>query len=437
MQALARTFKELRHPVPIEMLSTALIKSEVSKQSLNDITDILGELDPSMDSVAYLFVLHAALAKHADRHEALLTGMYLSQFCAFCSAAGSNSSAPIARELIYSVSRTITDACTKVRSLQHILAAAQAICTIVSSSSRLLDSICQLHVDALQLTLLGASLSPPDERPSIFVFSLPLIADKILFACEETSKISPLHIQEHVFAYFYYSGCIFCGLSKFEDAADRFFLCLSAGAQGIVHAKDARSSFTGRDQSSPIAIHEILEAAHKKLILACLLSENDDLSCLKHVSVHRMTAYDSLISAFSTCKEKGKASLAVIRQAISRYQDAFEEDGNTELVMRLQDAYFLQAVRASSRAFVAVDIVQLCSDLNLPHPVKIPDCIQTLIQQGKLKASLDGNKLTFLHETDGGTQQRLRNLCAHAVSLEQQFEQEVRQAELQKSKTRP
>ena len=38
--------------------------------------------------------------------------------------------------------------------------------------------------------------------------------------------------------------------------------------------------------------------------------------------------------------------------------------------------------------------------------------------------------LTNCFPADGGTQQRLRNLCAHAVSLEQQFEQEVRQAEV-------
>ncbi len=382
MQELARSFKELRHPAPVDKLSAALIKSDVSRLSLNEITDILGELDPFMDSVAYLFVLHAALSKHADRYEALLTGMYLSQFCAFCSVAGSNSNAPIARELIYCVSRTITNACTRVRSLQHIVAAAQAICTILSSSSRLLDTICQVHVDALQLTLLGAALSPPDERALIFACALPLMSDSILFACEETMKISPLHIQEHVFAYFYYSGCIFCGLSKFEDAADRFFLCLSAGAQGLAHTKDTRESFSaGRDQSSPAAIHEILEAAYKKLVLACLLSENDDLSCLKHVSVHRMPPYDNLVNAFSTFKDKGKASMTVIRQAISRFQDTFEEDGNTELVMRLQDAYFLQAVRASSSAYVAVDILQLCSDLSLPYSVKVPDCVQTLIQQ--------------------------------------------------------
>jgi hypothetical protein len=379
MQALASTFKELRHPTHIDKLSAALITSDVSKQSLHEITDILGELDPSVDSIAYLFVLHAALAKNKDRHEALLTGMYLSRFCAFCSAAGSNSNAHIARELLYDVSRTIAGACIRERSLQHTLAAAQAICTIVSSSGRLLDTICQLHVDALQLVLLGAAQSPPAERASIFALALPLLSNSILFACEETPKINPLHIQEHVFAYFYYSGCIFCGLSNFEDAADRFFLCLSAGAQGLSHAKD--SSFHGRDQSSPASSHEILEAAHKKLILASLLSENDDLSCLKHVSVNRMASYDSLVSAFSTCKDRSKASMTVIRQAISRHQDAFEEDGNTELVMRLQDAYFLQAVRSSSSTYVAVDVMQLCSDLDLPHSVKIPDCIQTLIQQ--------------------------------------------------------
>jgi hypothetical protein len=401
MQALAATFKELRHPSAIDKLSAALIKSDVAKQSLNDITDILGELDPSVDSVAYLFVLHAALAKNGNRHEALLTGMYLSQFCAFCSVAGRSSNAPIARDLMYGVSRAVTVACTSLRSLQHILAAAQAICTIVSSSGSLLGTICQLHVDALQLTLLGAALSPPAERSSVLAFALPLMADSILFACEETSKVTLQHIQEHVFAYFYYSGCIFCGLSNFEAAADRFFLCLSAGAQGLNLAKEMRESlsgrdhfsgrdqasgrdhFSGRDQASPAANHEILEAAYKKLILACLLSENDDLSCLKHIPVARLVSYEGLISAFSTSKDKGKASLAVMRQAISRYQDAFEEDGNTELVMRLQDAYLLQAVRTSSSTHLAVDVLQLCSDLHLPSSVKIPDCIHALIHQAR------------------------------------------------------
>ena len=144
-----------------------------------------------------------------------------------------------------------------------------------------------------------------------------------------------------------------------------------------------RDHFSGRDQASPAANHEILEAAHKKLILACLLSENDDLSCLKHIPAARLVSYEGLISAFSTSKDKGKASLAVMRQAITRYQDAFEEDGNTELVMRLQDAYLLQAVRTSSSTHLAVDVLQLCSDLHLPSSAKIPDCIHALIHQAR------------------------------------------------------
>jgi hypothetical protein len=385
MQALARGFMELRGSASSDKLTASLAKSDASKLSLRDITELLSELDPKLDSVAFLFVLNAALTKHRDNHEALLSGLYLGQFCTFCSVAGSESSAPVEREHIYNVSRAVTDACTKARSLQHILAAGQAIFKFVSSSRRMLDTICQLHVDALQLTLLGASLSPIAQVASILTACLPIMSDRILFPFEEvpnSPQKSPLRVQEHVMAYFYYSGCVFCGLSNFEAAADRFFLCVSAGSQSTVRVKEQRDSF-GRDLSST-GLHEIVDAAHKKLVLACLLSDNDDLSCLKHVPVPPVRFYnssdDSLVSAFSSCR-KGKGSLHALRQTITRHHDAFEMDGNLELVMRLQDAYLLQTIRAQSSTCAAVNVLQLCSDLNLPDSVKIPDCITALIEQ--------------------------------------------------------
>ena len=381
MQALAQCIKEIRDAASTDKLLALLAKSDASKQSMKDINILLNELDPSLDSVAYLFVLHAALAKHYDNHEALLSSMYLSQFCAFCNAADSATSASIQRALIYSVSRAITNACTHVRSIQHIKAAAEAVCKVVSSSNCMRDTICQLHVDALQLTLLGASLSPPAQSASVLCAALPVMADNILLPCEHalTSPQKPQLIQEHVFAYFYYSGCVFCGLSNFEAAADRFFLCVSAGAQGIAQGREPQ---LGREVSKE-GTHEIVEAAHKKLILACLLSDNDDLSCLKHIPVARLQGYDSLVSVFSSCREKGKASLNSLRQIIAAYCDSFEADGNIELVMRLQDAYLLQAIRARSSTHAAVNVLQLCSDLNLPDSVPIPNCIQTLIDQAR------------------------------------------------------
>ena len=214
-------------------------------------------------------------------------------------------------------------------------------------------------------------------------------------------------------------------------------------------------------------VHEIVDAAHKKLVLACLLSHNDDLSCLKHLSVPRTQPYDSLVSAFSTCKDKGKASLNALRNTIGRFQEVFEMDGNIELVMRLQDAYLLQAILAQSRTHVAVNALQLCSDLNLPSSVKIPDCIQALISQAfcfaqlvcicflPLAGQVEGH--TPRHEThfcarsrylyphflplpsfnphfylssDGNTEQRLRSLSAHATTLEQLLQNELRLSEV-------
>jgi hypothetical protein len=389
MQALARVIKANRDPSSEKELKAVLGKSDASNQSLQSISDILSELDPSLDSFAYQYFLHAALAKHRDQCDALLNSMYLSQFCEFCNVSSSSSNAPIQRELIYAASRSITNACTLTRSAPHVLAAAQAICTLVSSSSRLRDTICQLHVDALQLALLGATLSPPDQAAAILTAALPIMAENILFFCEEpfSTPHKSQHIQEHVFAYFYYSGCVFCGLSKFEAAADRFFLCASAGAQGNAEARTSQDAYLGlgrdrgREHLFAPSMHEIIDAAHKKLILACLLSQNDDLSCLKHISVPRTQPYDSLVSTFSTCKDKSKASLSALRNTIARFQEVFEIDGNIELVMRLQDAYLLQAILAQSRTHVAVNALQLCSDLNLPQSVKIPDCIQALISE--------------------------------------------------------
>jgi hypothetical protein len=390
MQELVRTIKEHRDSVLIDQLRIILGKSDASKKSISDITDLLSELDPSLDSFAYLFILDAALDKHYDKPEALLSSMYLTQFATFCGVAGSNSSAPIQREYIYRISRAITNACTQTRSLPHILAAARAICSVLSSSCRMRDSICQLHVDALQLTLLGAALSPPHQKSSILQSVLPIMASDILFACEEplNPPLRPLHIQEHVFAYFYYSGCIFCGLSDFDAATDRLFLCVSAGTQ----QRDQRDTHFGRESglfgrehvNLGSQIHEIIEAAHKKLILACLLCDGDDISWFKQIPVSRLAPYDSLVSAFSTCWEKSKGSLEGLRQVIARHHSIFLADGNADLVMQLQDAYLLQAIRAQSRTHVAVDVLQLCVDLHLPDSVKIPDCVQALITQASL-----------------------------------------------------
>jgi len=442
MQAFARQIKELRGAGSSEKLSATLAKSDASKMPLQSITDILSELDPEIDSVAFLFLLHAALALNGNNTEALLTGMYFNHFCAFFGAAGSHSSDALDRDRLYTVARTITDACTKVRSSPHVLAAAQAICKFVASSQRVLSTISQLHIDALQLTLLGASLSPLAQHTSVLRAVLPIMSDDILFPFEDTpaapqksdSKEKSLRIQEHVLAYFYYSGCVFCGLSNFESAADRFFLCVSAGGH-IVQSKEQRDSF-GREHTAAVQ-HEIVDAAQKKLVLACLLSDNDDLSCLKHIPVPPARAYnssdDSLVTTFSSCR-KGKGSLTTLRQMITRNYEVFERDGNVELVMRLQDAFLLHIIRAQSSIHDAVNVLQLCQDLNLPDSVKIPDCIQTLIDQGKLKATLQGNKLTFSHETDGSAELRLKALSARAVSLEQQLQHEVRRTELQRSK---
>jgi hypothetical protein len=242
----------------------------------------------------------------------------------------------------------------------------------------------------LQLTLLGAALSPPHQKSSILQSVLPIMASDILFACEEplNPPLRPLHIQEHVFAYFYYSGCIFCGLSDFDAATDRLFLCVSAGTQ----QRDQRDTHFGRESglfgrehvNLGSQIHEIIEAAHKKLILACLLCDGDDISWFKQIPVSRLAPYDSLVSAFSTCWEKSKGSLEGLRQVIARHHSIFLADGNADLVMQLQDAYLLQAIRAQSRTHVAVDVLQLCVDLHLPDSVKIPDCVQALITQASL-----------------------------------------------------
>ena len=389
MQAIARGFKELRGPESIEKLSAALAKSDASKMSLQQITDILSELDPERDSSAYLFHLHAVLTKHRDSYESLLSSTYLSHFCTFCNAGSSVSLSSAERELMYSVSRAVTDACTKVKSFPHISAAGQAICKFVSSSDRILGTISQLHVDALQLTLLGAAMSPKAQHSSILSASLPIVSDHILFPFEESPAPphkSSLRVQEHVLAYFYYAGCVFCGLSNFEAAADRFFLCVSAGGQGTAQPRDHRESH-GREQAIA-STHEIVDAALKKLVLACLLSENDDLSCFKHISVppvrHYNSSDDSLYSVFMSCR-RGSGSMSALRQTIERNHDVFERDGNLELVMRLQDAFLLQTILAQSNTYAAVNVLELCRDLNLPDSVKIPDCIQALIDQARFQ----------------------------------------------------
>jgi hypothetical protein len=81
----------------------------------------------------------------------------------------------------------------------------------------------------------------------------------------------------------------------------------------------------------------------------------------------------------------------------------------------------------------------------------LPSCFAfaSYLLQGKLKAKLHDTKLTFVHEagfsppiftpplsqpslfsSDGNTEQQLRSLSAHAATLEQQLQNELRQAEV-------
>ena len=71
MQALAQCIKEIRDAASTDKLLALLAKSDDSKQSMEDINALLNELNASLNSVAYRFVLHAALAKHHGNHEAL------------------------------------------------------------------------------------------------------------------------------------------------------------------------------------------------------------------------------------------------------------------------------------------------------------------------------------------------------------------------------
>lgn len=304
---------------------------------------ILNQLDPSIHSLGYLYILEACTSLPISKEQSTTLVPYISRFISFCVP----EQIRLAPDKFISVCKRFKDQVVlleaPIRGVAPMLAATQKL----QSSSEHLTS---LHPEFLLLCLLA----------KCYKTGLSILEDDI-FEVDQPRDL---------FLYCYYGGMICIGQKYFRKALELLHNAVTAPMSTI----------------NAIAIE-----AYKKYIMVSLIHNGQFSTSLpKYASSAAQRhlknfcqPYIDLASSYSTGK------IAELEACIQTNSDQFDSDNNLGLVKQVVSSMYKRNIQRLTQTYLTLSLQDIASTVQLNSPKEAEMHVLQMIQDGEIFATIN------------------------------------------------
>jgi len=335
--------------------------AELLQRNPGQLDGILANLDPAQHSLGYLAVLVARIGQVGDNETEVWNEMLgkCDKLVSDCNTDQIKFSPNSLSDLCHIVT---TELVKRESHASH--QAIRGISIMVRAIKKLQQtptSLTPVHSDLAKLCLLSKCFSP----------ALPFLDTDINLVCKENDRFDAVYLL----LYYYYGGCIYSALKKFERALFFFEVCVTTPTAAVSH---------------------IMLEAYKKYQLVGLLVHldkpktfKDNLALPKYTSpiVGKFlkplcVAYNDLVTAYNS------NNVTELRTTITKYQDVYTGDNNMGLVKQVVTSQTRASIRRLTRTFITMSLVDLASRVGLNSPEQVEKELVNMIQSGSIHATI-------------------------------------------------
>ena len=331
---------------------------EVLQRNPGQLDRVLESLEPCAHSLGYLATLVARLGQVGDNEPELWSDLVTKcdNFVSVCND-----------DQIRFSPNSLSDLC-------HILtselvkrgpgSAIRGISILVRAIRKLQvtpTSLTPVHADLAKLCLMTKCLSP----------ALPFLDTDINLICKENGQFDAVYLL----LYYYYGGCIYSALKKFDRALFFFEVCVTTPTAAVSH---------------------IMLEAYKKYQLVGLLVHGDKPKTFKdNFSLPKFTsplvgkflkplcaAYSELVSAYTANNQ------TELRAVMTKHQEVFIADNNMGLVRQVMSSQVRSSIRRLTRTFITLSLADLATRVGLSSPQEVEAELVSMIQAGSIQARI-------------------------------------------------
>jgi len=237
--------------------------------------------------------------------------------------------------------------------------------SIISRAIRKLQvtptSLTPAHSDLAKLCLTSKCFSP----------ALPFLDTDINLICKENGQFDAVYLL----MFYYYGGCIYTALKKFERALYFFEVCVTCPTAAVSH---------------------VMLEAYKKYQLVGLLVHGDKPKAFKdNLALPKYTspvvgkflkplcsAYNEIVTAYHSNNS------AELRAVVTKYQELLTTDSNMGLVNQVVASQTRTNIRRLTRTFITLSLSDLASRVGLATPSDVERELVGMIEAGSIHATI-------------------------------------------------
>ncbi|KAF1820670.1 CSN3 COP9 constitutive [Dissoconium aciculare CBS 342.82] len=355
----------------LNQIPSAQWSSAVDKKNILDV------LDPSINSLPYLYALNAQASEDVDQDGDRLVA-WVGHATNFL-----QSFDPV--QLRYEGGQWYKFLHTVLRI--HETQGTQNVDAVISAILRLDPTAGTFTVWHSRIVKLCLAAGIPSQALPILdnnIFAFP--QDHVKYASEDVvsdpTNLSNAYItaksgftsrinSEMVLEYYVLGAQIYLGLGNLDRA--RLFLEYILLSPGVQHAVSA-----------------LQVEAYKKWILTGLLSEGQSFPLPKTISPSIVKAVRASSKAYDSLAESAnKRDWKKFQAEVDRGNDIWNDDGNAKLVRKASDALLHFSVNDLSKTFVALPVSRVAAHLDLPVDATL-QILASMVSAGSLQADVGG-----------------------------------------------
>ncbi|XP_041996171.1 COP9 signalosome complex subunit 3-like isoform X1 [Salvia splendens] len=305
---------------------------------------LLTELDPSVHSLGYLYILEACTSAPISKDQANKLVLSVARFINVCAA----EQIRLAPEKFISICKRLM---LQVMLLEDPMRGVAPLLTSIRKLQSSTEQLTTLHPDFMLLCLLS----------KCYKIGLSVLEDDIF----------EVDLPRDLFLYCYYGGMICIGQKQFRKALELLHNVVTAPMPII----------------SAIAVE-----AYKKYILVSLihLGQQFATSFPKYTSSAAQRnlknfsqSYLELVNSYST----GKVS--EVEKCVEIYKDTFGSDNNLGLVKQVVSSMYKRNIQRLTQTYLTLSLQDIANTVQLNSPKEAEMHVLQMIQEGDIYATIN------------------------------------------------
>ncbi|KAF7712873.1 Uncharacterized protein PECH_001847 [Penicillium ucsense] len=394
--------------------NVASLREAVSAKYLGDLTrdeSLLDHIDPTADSLLYLYILRAQIQIFQEESRQSLpavllpTGWLWSKIVSYLKSFNPVQSRYVGEEwrqvveLVAQIAQASSQPLLAARVVRDAMLRLDPSCTVFTSTHLVLVRLClRARAYSCALPVLDKYVCHfPSSQPGAGAVFVPILCashdSSLSFITEKSGLSAKLTYKDHL-QYYLYGGMIYMALKQWTKAIHFLQIVIS--------------------MPTTASVSMIMVEAYKKWILANLLEKGKlpsttNLMVTSHSRVYQSLAkpYVSLAQAFES------GDLKRIEEEIEAARDVWHADHNLGLVSQVHCAYTKHTVERVKKTFAALTVDELLHQSpSMQGSNQVPEStIASLIMSGAVSATLvqpsDPTQSTMVRFTESRSSTRL------------------------------